>query len=71
MTNIAWHAYYFSGLVNSLPPVKTEIIEAESEDDAARIAKGHMGCCMRVYITRPVWEPPQSRTILAREPALH
>ena len=67
MANIAWHAYYFNSFENSLPPARTEIIEAESEEGAAKIATAKMGRCVRVDITRPVWEPPQSRVILARE----
>lgn len=65
MTNIAWHAYYFDSLENSAPPVRTEIIESESEDGAAKVATDHMGRCKRVDISRPVWEPQQNRVILA------
>jgi hypothetical protein len=76
MSTIAWQAYYFDSFENSLPPALTELIEAESLDDAAKIAKSHMGRCTRVDITSPVWEWPQSRVILASEglperPALH
>jgi hypothetical protein len=76
MTTIAWHAYYFDSFKNSLPPVLTELIEAESMDDAAKIAKSHMGRCTRVDITSPVWERPQRCVLLASDglperPALH
>ena len=65
MANTAWHAYYFASLYDCTPPVRTEIIEAENEDDAARVAKGRMERCRRVDIARPVWEARQGRTILA------
>ena len=76
MTNIAWLAYYFDGVENSLPPALTELIEAQSMDDAAKIARSHMGLCKRVDIASPRWEAPQSCVILARadqaeKPALH
>ncbi|WP_158816766.1 hypothetical protein [Methylocapsa sp. S129] len=67
MANIAWHAYYFDSLENSSPPVRTEIIESESEDDAAKVATGHMGRCKRFDIAPLVWEPRQSRIILAHD----
>jgi hypothetical protein len=67
MANIVWHAYYFDSLENSSPPVRTEIIESESEDDAAKIAAGHMGRCKRADIARPAWQPQQRRIILAHE----
>jgi hypothetical protein len=65
MANVAWHAYYFASRHDSMPPVRTEIIEAENEEDAARVAKGRMERCRRVDIARPVWAPPQGRTIYA------
>ncbi len=76
MAIIAWQAYYFNSFANSLPPVRTELIEAENVDDAAKVATSHMGRCKRVDIASPRWEAPQSRVILAREglperPALH
>jgi stage III sporulation protein SpoIIIAA len=55
---VKWHAYYFDSLDNSLPPIRTEIIEAGSEDEAGKIATAQMGRCMRVDVTRWVWEPP-------------
>jgi stage III sporulation protein SpoIIIAA len=61
MTKIAWHAYYFTSFDRSLPPARTAIIEAETEDEAGRIAIAQMGPYMRVDIARPVWGAPQAR----------
>ena len=55
MTQPAWHAYYYEGLDTAHPPVRTEWIEAVSEDQAAQIARGRMGHCRRVELLRPRW----------------
>ncbi len=65
MTNTTWQAFYFEGFDNAHPPSRTEMIEAESEDAAAKIARSHMGRCKRVDIEAPRWEPAQTRVILA------
>ena len=67
MTNHIWHAFYFEGFASSGPPVRTELIEAESEDEAAKVAKGHLGPCKRVDLEPPRWEAPHTRVILAEE----
>ena len=58
MATSIWHAYYFESFDNSRPPARTETIYADTEDDAGRIATLAMGRCLRVDVTRPVWEPP-------------
>jgi hypothetical protein len=55
MTKAIWQAYYFDSFDNTRPPVRTETIQADSEDDAGRIATRLMGRCLRVDVTRPVW----------------
>jgi hypothetical protein len=67
MTNHIWHAFYFEGFAISGPPVRTELIEAGSEDEAAEVAKGHLGLCKRVDLTPPRWEASKLRVILAEE----
>lgn len=67
MTNVPWHVYYFDGFENSRPPTRTELIEAESEDDAANVARSHMGRCKRVDIVGPRWAFSETRVILARD----
>ncbi len=67
MTNHIWHAFYFEGFGDSGPPVRTELIEAESEDKAVEVAKGHLGRCKRVDLAPPRWEARQVRVILAEE----
>jgi hypothetical protein len=65
MTSTAWQAFYFHGLDNAHPPARTELIEAATEDDAAKVAISHMGDCKRVDLSAPRWEPQQDRVILA------
>ena len=67
MTSLPWHAYYYDGLETSRPPTRIELIEAESETNAAKIAKSHMGGCKRVDIAGPRWVNAQTRVILAGE----
>ena len=38
MTHHIWHAFYFEGFGTSGPPVRTELIEADSEEEAVEIA---------------------------------
>jgi hypothetical protein len=65
MTNIPWHAYFYAGTESSRPPSRTEVIEAECENDAAKVAKSHMGNCKRVEIVGPRWANAQSRVIIS------
>jgi hypothetical protein len=65
--NIPWHAYYFQSPKNSSPPVLSEVIEAQSMVDAAKIAATHMGRLARVEIASPIWEEPQVCIILGSE----
>jgi len=65
MTNIPWHAYFYTGTETSLPPSRTEVIEAECENDAASVAKSHLGNCRRVEIVGPRWANAQSRVIFS------
>jgi hypothetical protein len=67
MTSHIWHAFYFEGSESSGPPVRTELIEAESEEEAAEVAKGHLGHCKRVDLTPPRWEASKLRVIFAEE----
>jgi hypothetical protein len=55
MTNMTWHAYYFDTFDRSAPAARTAIIEAESEDDAGKLAIAQMGRALRVHVTRPLW----------------
>jgi hypothetical protein len=38
MSNTAWQAFYYHAFDNSHPPARTELNEAPSEDEAAKIA---------------------------------
>lgn len=67
MTSTAWQAFYYHGSDNAHPPARTELIEASSEDEAAKVALSHMGDCKRVDIEGPRWEPHVGRVILAAD----
>jgi hypothetical protein len=67
MSGTAWQAFYFHGRDNAHPPARTELIEAATEDDAAKAAISHVGHCKRVDISGPRWEPQQGRVILAED----
>jgi hypothetical protein len=58
MAKLTWHAYYFDSLDRTSPIARTAIIEADSEDDAGKIAVAQMGRCMRVDVARPMWSAP-------------
>src|SRR5258708_7646759 len=68
MAKMTWYAYYFDSFDNTAPPVRTVTIQAESEEDAGRIATQSMGRCLRVDVTRPLWEAP-NQTIPASDSA--
>ena len=67
MTKTPWQAFYFKGLDDCCPPSRTELIEAQSEDEAAKVAISHMGRCKRVDIQGPRWEPLRGRVIVAHD----
>jgi hypothetical protein len=69
MSTIPWNAYYYDGLETSSPPTRTEVIEAECENDAAQVARSHMGRSKRVEIVGPRWANSQSRVIVAGDDA--
>jgi len=71
MTSTALQAYYFAAEETSLAPVRTELIVADSEDEAATVALSHMGTCKRVDVAHPRWEPEHTLTLLARKPVDH
>ena len=67
MSNHIWHAFYFDAFANAGPPARIELIEAENEDEAAEVAKAHLGQCKRVDLSPPRWEMAKVRVIFADE----
>jgi hypothetical protein len=68
VARIPWHAYYFNGSDNSSPPAWTTIIEAEDEDEAAKVAAAQMSIYVRVEIARPVWLPAGRANTIRQSP---
>ena len=54
-----WDAYYYDGLDAVSAPSRTLTIEAESEDEAGKIAVAGMGRSMRVHVTQKLWGNPR------------
>jgi hypothetical protein len=50
-----WNAYYFDNLSAASKPVRVQMIEAEDEEEAGKIAIAAMGRSMRVNVARPIW----------------
>jgi hypothetical protein len=65
MAKLTWQAYFFDSLDKMSPIARTAVIEAESEDDAGKIAVAQMGRCMRVEVARLMWGTPPSLTQMA------
>ncbi len=76
MSQQIWHAFYFDNEFASAPS-RSEVIEADSEEDAARQARDRLGGCSRVSLEGASWtdrkhliiqaDPPQARNT----PTLH
>ncbi len=67
MSHQIWHAFYFQGFAPSMAPIRSEVIEADTEDAAAAVARAHLGDCKRVNLETPGWDVRKSRIILADE----
>ena len=66
MAKHPWLAFFFDCVDESQPPVRMEVVEADSEDEAGKLAAAHLGSCQRVAIARPVWIPPGA-ALMTRE----
>jgi hypothetical protein len=55
MAQAMWHATFFDTLDVRAPAARTEVIHADDEAAAGKLAVARMGRCMRVYVTRPIW----------------
>jgi len=60
-----WNAYYFDTLTAALP-ARVTTIHTDNEDEAGKIAIAQMGRFMRVYVTRSIWEAPNSPNEIRR-----
>jgi hypothetical protein len=63
MTKFDWHAEFFD-VIEGGQSVSRALISAGNADEAAKIAKGQMGLCTRVEVTRAATTAPV-RTIYA------
>ncbi len=54
MSHQIWHAFYFDNEVSGVP-TRSEVIEAASEEDAARQARDRLGGCHRVCLEGASW----------------
>jgi hypothetical protein len=65
MSHHIWHAFYYDRRGQSAAPCRSEVIEAVSEEAAARVARAHMGECARVSIEAAPWMHRVTRVIFA------
>jgi hypothetical protein len=71
MSHQIWHAFYYDCEAQSAPPCRSEVIEADSEEAAARVARDHLGGCERVSLEAPPWMQRKTRLIHAeRRPSI-
>jgi hypothetical protein len=66
MSHQIWHAFYYdnSGLS---APCRSEVIEADNEESAARVARSHLGQCQRVSLESAPWMGRKHSVIVAEE----
>jgi hypothetical protein len=65
MTHQIWHAFYYDRASASAAPCRTEVIEAANEEAAARVARAHLGECMRASLEAAPWMQRKKLDILA------
>ncbi|WP_158812709.1 hypothetical protein [Methylocapsa sp. S129] len=66
MARFKWRADCFDGVDKAVRSVRTATIQADNADEAAKIAKAHMGSCKRVEVRRVATTAP-AQVIYARE----
>ena len=64
MSHQIWHAFYFDSAVAGMPS-RSEVIEASSEEDAARQARNRLRGCVRVSLEGASWTERRHLTIVA------
>ena len=62
-----WHAFYYDRSALSAAPCRSEVIEADDEEAAARVARAHLGQCKRVSLEAAPWMNRTRRVIVAQE----
>jgi hypothetical protein len=71
MSHQIWHAFYYDRAAESAPPCRSEVIEADNEEAATRVAREHLGGCKRVHLESPRWMEGKSVDIVADEKDRH
>ena len=67
MSHQIWHAFYFDRAGEQAAPCRSEVIEAPSEEAAARVARAHLGECKRVSLEAASWTHRASLVIYAED----
>lgn len=67
MSHHIWHAFYYDRPGGSAAPCRSEVIEAASEEAAARVARAHLGECSRVSLEAAPWMHRVTRVIFAED----
>ena len=66
MSDQIWHAFYFDQRT-AQAPCRSEVIAAASEEEAARVARNHLGPCERVSLEAASWTERKNRVIFAEK----
>ena len=67
MSHQIWHAFYYDRSGASAAPCRSEVIEADSEEAAARVARAHLGECARASLEAAPWMQRTKLLILAED----
>ena len=69
MSHQIWHAFYYDKMGFGAAPCRSEEIEADDEEAAARVARAHLGECKRVSLETAPWMHRGGRVIFAEDDA--
>ncbi len=65
MSQQIWHVFYYDRPEYSAAPCRSEVIEADNEEAAAKVAQSHLGACKRASLEAPPWMHRTNRVIFA------
>jgi hypothetical protein len=67
MSHQIWHAFYFDRAGASAAPCRSEVIKADSEEAAARVARAHLAGCDRASLEAAPWMQRKKLIIRAED----
>lgn len=67
MSHQIWHAFYYDRAGEHAAPCRSEVIAADNEEAAERVAREHLGGCLRATLETASWMARVNRVIYAEE----